>query len=59
MALKSANVDLDAAELLGKLKEGIELTIKEISIQLLKNIIFQKLKLMVSLIQMFTMQLCK
>ena len=28
MALKSANVDLDAAELLGKLKEGIELTIK-------------------------------
>ena len=28
MALASANVDLDAAELLGKLKEGIELTIK-------------------------------
>ena len=28
MALQSANVDLDAAELLGKLKEGIELTIK-------------------------------
>ena len=28
MALKSANVDLDAAELLKKLKEGIELTIK-------------------------------
>ena len=28
MALKSANVDLDAAELLGKLKEGIVLTIK-------------------------------
>lgn len=28
MALQSANVDLAAAELLGKLKEGIELTIK-------------------------------
>ena len=28
MALQSANVNLDAAELLGKLKEGIELTIK-------------------------------
>lgn len=28
MALQSANVDLDAAELLKKLKEGIELTIK-------------------------------
>ena len=28
MALQSANVSLDAAELLGKLKEGIELTIK-------------------------------
>ena len=28
MALQSADVDLDAAELLGKLKEGIELTIK-------------------------------
>ena len=28
MALQSANVELDAAELLGKLKEGIELTIK-------------------------------
>lgn len=28
MALQSANVDLDASELLGKLKEGIELTIK-------------------------------
>ncbi len=28
MALQSAKVDLDAAELLGKLKEGIELTIK-------------------------------
>ncbi len=28
MALKSANVDLDAAELLGKLEEVIELTIK-------------------------------
>jgi len=28
MALASANVNLDAAELLGKLKEGIELTIK-------------------------------
>ena len=31
MALASANVDLDAAELLGKLKEGIELTIKNFS----------------------------
>ena len=28
MALKSANADVEAAELLGKLKEGIELTIK-------------------------------
>ena len=28
MALQSANANLDAAELLGKLKEGIELTIK-------------------------------
>jgi molecular chaperone GrpE len=28
MALQSASADLDAAELLGKLKEGIELTIK-------------------------------
>ena len=28
MALQSASVDLDAAELLGKLKEGIELTLK-------------------------------
>lgn len=28
MALQSANVNLDASELLGKLKEGIELTIK-------------------------------
>ena len=58
MALKSANVDLDAAELLGKLKEGIELTIKNFNTTF-ENIIFQKLKLMVSLIQMFTMQLCK
>ena len=41
MALASANVNLDAAELLGKLKEGIELTIKNFITTFEKNNITQ------------------
>ncbi len=49
MAMSSATADLSAEELLEKLKEGINLTIKN----------FNTLKQMVTLIQTSTMQLCK
>ena len=41
MALKSANADVEAAELLGKLKEGIELTIRSFITTFEKNNITQ------------------